>query len=117
RGQGHRHTRPYVARSYGNPGVHALLGCLRSALGGLGEPEEVAKYPEDMPVVCDPQDLPSHLEALLRTSAFQRDAGYASSFLIRVKGLLGDLRHQPIIAPDGDETLAEWLSKFLGDEE
>ncbi|WP_081600199.1 ATP-binding protein [Cellulosimicrobium cellulans] len=114
--QRHCTTRQYGDQSYVNTEVDDLLGCLSRALGGLGEPEEVARYTEDMPVAFDPQDLPSQLEALLRTPDFQRDAGYASSFLIRVKGLLGDLRHQPIIAPDTDETLAAWLSKFLGDE-
>lgn len=115
--QRHCTTRQYADQSYVNTEVDKMLDCLRRALVNLGEPEAVARYTEDMPVVFDPQDLPSQLEALLRTPDFQRDAGYASSFLVRVKGLLGDLRHQPIIAPDHTETLTEWLRKFLGDEE
>lgn len=115
--QRHCTTRQYGDQSYVNTEVDEMLDCLRRALAGLGESEATPRYTEDMPVVFDPQDIPSQLEALLRTSDFQRDAGYASSFLIRVKGLLGDLRHQPIIAPGEVETLAEWLSKFMGDEE
>lgn len=114
--QRHSSTRRFGENSYVSSEVDGLLERLRRALSELGELESSPKYTEDMPVVFDPQDLPSQLEALLRTSDFQRDAGYASSFQTRVKGLLGDLRHQPIIAPDSNETLAEWLSKFLGDE-
>lgn len=115
--QRHSSTRNFGENSYVSSEVDGLLECLRHALSELDESESSPKYTEDMPVVFDPQDLPSQLEALLRTPDFQRDAGYASSFLIRVKGLLSDLRHQPIIAPEHPETLADWLSKFLGDEE
>ncbi|WP_342661760.1 hypothetical protein Rruber_05590 (plasmid) [Rhodococcus ruber] len=96
--------------------VDALLDSLRLALEATGEPDSVTTYTEDMPVRFDPHGVPDHLEALLRTPDFQRDAGYASSFLIRVRGLVGDLRHEPIIAPPSQETLENWLRRFLGDE-
>nr|WP_255550206.1 ATP-binding protein [Corynebacterium sp. TAE3-ERU2] len=112
----HCTTKKFGDQSYVSTEVKDLLDCLNRALAGLEESTEVARYTEDMPVPFDPQELPSQLEALLRTPDFQREGGYAASFLNRVKGLLGDLRHQPIIAPDTEETLATWLRKFLGDE-
>lgn len=113
----HCTTRQYGDQAYVSSEVDSLLEVLRLALEETGEPDSVAKYTEDMPVPFDPREMPNHLEALLRTPTFQRDAGYASSFLVRVKGLLSDLRHQPIIAPEEEETLAVWLRRFIGDEE
>lgn len=109
-------TKPYGDGAYVATEVDALLIALRAALEETGEPETVATYSEDMPIHFDPRDMPDHLEALLRTPDFQRDAGHTSSFLIRVKGLVGDLRHKPIIAPEEPETFEDWLRRFLGDE-
>lgn len=112
----HCTTKQYGDKQYVSTEVDALLDALRIALEATGEPEVVATYTEDMPVRFDPRAVPDHLEALLRTPDFRRDSGYASSFLIRVKGLVGDLRHEPIIAPKTEEPLEVWLRRFLGDE-
>jgi len=102
--------------TYEAPEVDRLLVALRAALNATGKTDSAPVFTEDMPVHFDPRSVPDHLEALLRTADFQRDAGYASSFLLRVKGLVGDLRHKPIIAPAGKETLEDWLRRLLGDE-
>ena len=112
----HCTTKQYGDKQYVSTEVDALLEALRIALEATGEPEVTTRYTEDMPVRFDPREVPNHLEALLRTPDFQRDSGYASPFLMRVKGLVGDLRLEPIIAPTIDEPLEVWLRRFLGDE-
>ncbi|UPK66460.1 ATP-binding protein (plasmid) [Rhodococcus pyridinivorans] len=112
----HDSARQYGDQSYVSSEVSALCETLRNALEATGVSVHAPRYTEDMPVRFDPRGLPDHLEALLRTPDFQRDAGYASSLQIRVKGLVNDLRHQRIIAPMTDETLEDWLRRFLGDE-
>lgn len=96
--------------------VQALLQALATALQATNVVVSLGTRTEDTPVRFNPGDVVNHLEGLLRTPEFQRDAGYASSFITRVRGLLGDLRLKAIIAPEVEEPLEAWLSRFLGDE-
>lgn len=101
---------PYVATE-----VQALVDALQSAYVATGIELGLGTYTEDAPVQFDPDDLAPHIDSLLRTPDFRRDAGYSSSFTTRIKGLISDLRLRPMIKLDNDESLADWLTKFLGD--
>lgn len=113
----HNSTVQYGDNPYVTTEVQQLIDSLQVAYAATGVDVGLGHFTEDMPVKFDPDDMPPHIEALLRTPDFRRDAGYAGSFMTRVKGLIGDLRLRPMIERNGDESLADWLTKFLGDPE
>lgn len=112
----HNSTKQYGDNPYVATEVQKLIDVLTAAQESTGQSASAGRFSEDMPVQFDLPQMPSQIEALLRTPDFRRDAGYTTSFLTRVRTLVDDVRLQPIIAGGDDESLSDWLNNFLGDE-
>jgi len=66
---------------------------------------------EDSPVPFNPSDFIGLIEQI---ASEQGQFQYVDTLVTRIKMLLSDLRLKPVLSPDPDIPLDEWLNNFLG---
>lgn len=84
------------------------------ALDALPAVELTFGMSEDVPSRFTPGDLPGYLEVLSRSEDYAQGAQYLPTLLTRIKTMLGDPRLAPIVHPDQQSPLAEWLEDYIG---
>jgi hypothetical protein len=91
-----------------------LGDAIDSALEALPVVELVVGTSEDVPSTFTVADLPGYLELLSRGEDYTQGSQYLPTLLTRIKTMLSDPRLAPIVHPDEQSPLAEWLDNYIG---
>lgn len=70
---------------------------------------------EDAPVQFDAGLLAERVDVVVSSGVFEDARRYISGLRMRIRSVLADERSQPILQPDSEPSLEEWLTDFLGD--
>jgi DNA helicase HerA-like ATPase len=100
--------------SFGEEELLALAEAVDIALEALPPVELTFGISEDMPSNFTVRDLPGYLEVLSRSEDYSQGAQYLPTLLTRIKTMLGDPRLAPIVHPEQESPLAEWLDDYVG---
>ncbi len=72
---------------------------------------------EDTPVAFDADLLGEQLDVVVSSGSFDDSARYIGGLKLRVRSLMVDERIRPILMPQDDPSLSQWIGDFLGDGE
>lgn len=91
-----------------------LGGVIDEALEALPAVELAFGISEDVPSSFTVEDLPGYLEVLSRSEDYSQGAQYLPTLLTRIKTMLSDPRLAPIVHPNQQSPLGEWLESYVG---
>lgn len=80
----------------------------------LPEPPASAIGNEDLPRYFNADLLADQVEIVLASPEFQESARYIGGLKTRIRSLMADERIRPVLRPDSEPDLAEWLENALG---
>jgi uncharacterized protein len=99
---------------FSEPDLDLLILALRELIGALPTTIEVSVGNEDMPLAFDADLLADHLDLVASLGEFDDAARYIGGLKLRVRSLLADERLRPILQPEDEPSLEEWLDDMLG---
>jgi DNA helicase HerA-like ATPase len=105
-------TRAY--QSFTESELLELGGVLDEAIEALPTVELAFGMSEDAPASFSVGDLPGYLEVLSRSEDYSQGAQYLPTLLTRIKTMLSDPRLVPIVHPDQQTRLGDWLEGYVG---
>lgn len=101
--------------AFSEPDLDALIAALHAVITALPSTIEIALGNEDMPLVFDADLLADHLDVVASLGEFDDAARYVGGLKLRVRSLMADERIRPILMPEDEPSLSDWLQDFLGD--
>jgi DNA helicase HerA-like ATPase len=100
---------------FSEPDLNAIIATLEALVAVLPSGADVPLGNEDMPLPFDASVLVDSLDVVASFAEFEDAAKYVGTLKLRVRALLDDERMKPILRPDVEPSLEEWLAEFLGD--
>ena len=97
--------------------IDALIESFEALLDALPTVSEIPMGNEDLPIPFDVDLLSDHLDAVASLGEFDDASRYIGGLKLRIRSLLSDERIRPMLIPDDEPSLEQWLSEFLGDGE
>jgi DNA helicase HerA-like ATPase len=94
--------------------LDGLVDRLDALSGVLPEPSTFAMGNEDSPRQFNADLLADQVDMVIASAEFQESARYVGGLKTRIRSLMADERIRPILRPDAEPTLAEWLEEILG---
>lgn len=70
---------------------------------------------EDTPVMFDADLLGDQLDVVVSSGSFEESARHIGGLKLRVRSLMADERIRPILMPDDEPSLSDWIQDFLHD--
>jgi DNA helicase HerA-like ATPase len=101
--------------AFSEPDLDALIAALHAVITALPSTIEIALGNEDMPLAFDADLLADHLDVVASLGEFDDAARYVGGLKLRVRSLMADERIRPILMPEDDPSLSDWMQDFLGD--
>jgi hypothetical protein len=98
---------------FGETDLESAVAGVEAVLDLLPKLPTQADTSEDAPLPFVVADIPDHIEALATSPEFAQAASYVATLVIRVRSMLADPRLAPVIQPEEDPTLVEWLSDYV----
>ena len=95
--------------------VDRIIAALEELLTALPTPGDAPLGNEDVPLPFDVGVLIDHLDVVASFGEFEDAAKYLGTLKLRIRSLLDDERMKPILRPEKEPSLDQWLSDFLGD--
>ena len=94
--------------------LDAIIGSCGELIEMLPATSEIPMGNEDLPLAFDVDLLADHLDTVASLNEYDEATRYIGGLKLRVRSLLGDERIRPILVPDEEPHLEEWLDEFLG---
>lgn len=101
--------------AFSEPDIDQIITTLQALLEALPAPGDAPLGNEDVPLPFDAGLLVDHLDIVASFGEFEEAARYLGTLKLRIRALLNDERMKPILRPQPEPSLAEWLKEFLGD--
>lgn len=101
--------------AFNEPQLSQFLHLIDELLEMLPVPSPGAVGNEDLPVRFDATVLSAQIGTVVSSGDFAEASRYVGGLQMRVKSLLGDERIRPILIPETEPLLKNWLTEYLGD--
>jgi uncharacterized protein len=100
---------------FSEPDIDRIIGSLEEVLAELPATSDIPMGNEDLPLQFDADLFADHVETVASFSEAEDASRYIGGLKLRIRSLLNDERIRPIMMPEDQPHLEEWLDEFLGD--
>lgn len=100
---------------FSEPDLEQIADALKALIAELPSTSLIPVGNEDLPLPFEADLLADHLDTVARLNEHEEAVRFIGGLKLRIRSLLGDQRIRPILIPDEEPNLEEWLQEFLGE--
>lgn len=101
--------------AFSQPDVLEIVATLEALAEDLPPAVAVPIGHEDVPLRFDVEELPELLDVVASLADYPDASRHLGGLKLRIRSLISDERIRPILIPEDEPELSEWLLEFLGD--
>lgn len=101
--------------AFAEPDLDAIIARSEDLVSELPATSEIPLGNEDLPLAFSADLLADHLDTVASLGEYDEATRYIGGLKLRVRSLLNDERIRPILMPEQEPHLEQWLGEFLGD--
>lgn len=103
-------------RDFSETDLNEVIEAVNRVLSSLPEQVGHCGPNEDAPIPFEVKDLAGHLERLATNVPGGNVSQFVATLAMRIRTMLGDHRLGPVIHPQCELSLADWLKDYIGDD-
>ena len=102
--------------NFSEPELDDIVEAIKRVLSFLPEQVGHCGPSQDAPIPFEVKDLADHLEFLATRVPGGNVSQFVATLAMRIRTMLGDRRLGPVVHPECELSLADWLKDYIGDD-